>query len=111
MLPHEVEERVPARDLAMMMIYGNRNMLPSRRLQMQVAFLCQITASDKNRTLGEFDIVALLQKAREQAKKIDAATAEAHSAANAFSAMTGKGIIVIGRKRRERERLASGLVH
>lgn len=54
MLPHELEALLPERDLTMLMKSAEKRMLPSRRLQMQIARLCQITANDPSKPLGDF---------------------------------------------------------
>jgi hypothetical protein len=110
MMPHEVIQKLPERDLAMLMVYAQRYMLPQRRMQVQMALAAQVMASG-TRPLADFDILYVLDASRKAMEHAERANAQAHDTANLFAGMTGKGIVVVGRKRRERaKRLRETLV-
>lgn len=94
MTPNEVAERLLERDLAMMLKYAEKRMLPTRRIQMQIARLCQITAGDASKTLGEFLF--------DPPVPIDPAE-EAHTAGETLADIGGGGrVYVLGRKKKAR---------
>jgi len=93
MTPWQVEECLSERDLVMLLKYAEKRMLPTRRLQMQIARLCQITASDPSKRLGEY-----LFDPPDQEPEADVA----HLAGETLADMGGARVYVLGRKKKQR---------
>lgn len=94
MSPWQIEQTLLERDLVLLLKYAEKRMLPTRRLQMQIARLCQITAGDPNKSLGDY----LFDPPAPQGPDDNAA----QFAGETLAAMGGGKVFVLGRKRKQR---------
>jgi len=78
----------------MMQIYAQRHMLPTRRLQLQLALIAQATARDPKATLQDFLFDYVPPPAPGE---------EVEAAGNALADMAGGGnVVVLGRKKKDK---------
>lgn len=99
MTPSQVAERLSERDLAMMMQYQARYLLPTHRLQKQLALIAKVTLG------GNVSIDDLMVRYRPEVVAPASDAPEAMVAASFFAGITGGKVRVLGLKRKAREAL------